>query len=277
MQHTAIATAPNHDSPSPKESLMATALKQNARFLILAATVVFATLPSHADFSTIDDFEGYTVGDSINSKAGWNNNGTVDTDPAGGTNLVLSFSPSNGIGYYDGSDIEIADSTTGTLFYRARLTSGAQAFGMGMSDTTSPNPWNSFEAQLTWDETGSPISVRNGGGPHPAATTKADAWYNIWMVIDNSSDTYDVYFQSSDDATYSGQTLIADDAGFRNGSANNDLVSFFMRTNTGTGSVLYIDDIKLDNTGKNLAIPEPASLTLLILGGLALTRRRQRG
>ena len=279
MQNVAMTTAPNHNRPNPKENLMTSQLKQNLRFLTLAATLflAFASLPTHAEFVLIDDFEAYADGDSISSKADWNNNGTVDTDPADGTNLVLSFSPSNGIGYYGGSDIKIADNTTGTLLYRARLTSGGQAFGMGMSDETAPNPWDSFEAQLTWDETGSPISVRDGSGPHPEATTTDDAWYNVWMVIDNTNDEYDVYLQSDDDANFSSQTQIADDAGFRNGSANNDLVSFFMRTNAGTGSVLYIDDIKLDNTGKNLAIPEPASLTLFILGGLALTRRRQRG
>ena len=268
-----MTTAPNHNRPNPKENLMTSQLKQNLRFLTLAATLVlaFASLPTHAEFVLIDNFETYSEGDTYLDMTGWENSGTVDTDPAGGTNLVLDYNTSDGYSRYVGSDITIADNTTGTLFYRLRIADGDINCASGMSDTTDADSWGDYEAQLTWKSPEDTVDVRSGGG----AAITPDAWYNIWMVIDNTNDEYDVYLQSNDDANFSSQTKIGSTAGFRNGAGNNDMVAFMLHSNNGDS--IYIDDIKLDSTGQNLTIPEPASLTLLILGGLALTRRRQRG
>ena len=261
---------------------MATALKQNARFLTLAATLVlaFASLPTHAAFVNIDDFESYTVGDGTGDMGGdWWGSAQVATDPADSGNQVLSYTGSNASHSYRGSDIEIANGTTATLFFRARIEGATDPdFGMGMSDFAAPSSWSAYEAQLTWQNDGSSVGVRNGS----SATTTDDAWYLIWMVIDNTNDEYDVYLQSDDDSNFSSQTKIGSTAAFRNGSANNDLVSFFLNTNAGNTAPAYIDDIYLDTTGESLKnplflIPEPSTLALvLILGGLALPRRGRR-
>ena len=257
---------------------MTTQLKQNLHLLIATATLAlaFASLPTHAAFITIDDFEDYSDGDTHNDMgADWQNSGTVDTDPAGGTNLVLAYDTSNGYSTYVGSDITIANNTTGTLFYRARIANGDIDFGSGMSDSTSANNWGDYEAQLTWDELGTSVAVRNGS----SATTTPHTWYNIWMVIDNTNDEYDVYLQSNDDANFSSQTKIGSTADFRNGETSDDMVAFMLRSNSGASGTIYIDDMYLDTTGQSLnnpLIPEPASFLLLILGGLALVPRRRR-
>jgi len=123
-------------------------------------------------------------------------------------------------------------------------------------------------------------------------TIVADATYNVWLAIDNSTDTYKIYMQSNNDPALSSITQLlksTDGLGtftFRNsGSAlqANDLISFNMGVGGGgfVGPV-FIDDIYVDTGSANLAnpVPEPATLTTLALGtlaigALALLRRRR--
>ena len=59
---------------------------------------------------------------------------------------------------------------------------------------------------------------------------KADTLYNAWFVINNATDTYQVYMQSDGDPALASITQMKSDGnistfGFRNGAAANDLIT----------------------------------------------------
>ena len=85
---------------------------------------------------------------------------------------------------------------------------------------------------------------------------------NVWIVVDNATDTYRVFVESPQGQT--GQVEItANDGGdpfnFRNGTTN-ALTSFLamVATSASAGSAVLIDNIHVDAKASNLTTPAPA-------------------
>ena len=88
------------------------------------------------------------------------------------------------------------------------------------------------------------LGARNGGTFETLVTgLSAGTWYDIWVVVDNAADTYDVYYGTSGAPNTLG-TLIADDFSFRNGSAANDLVAVLALSNNQDDLSAHMDDIQ---------------------------------
>jgi len=267
-------------------------MQQRFFFLCSAMTAVmllFAVQTASAQWSLIDDFEAYTLGSDIDGQGGWTANGgnagnvEVAMDPAGGTNQTLQFAPdSDSSEVFHGINIPNANSAS-TVFFRARR-DGVSNMSWGTSDASTPGAFGDFETQLNIQH-GNPseLNVRDGGSFDAVDTMAADVWHDFWMVIDNADDTYEAYMDDG-----SGITQL--DAGtqttfdFRNGAAANDLVNLFMLPSGNHDANFYFDDIFLDTSGQNLtnptvAIPEPATIAMwsllgLAVGAFALIRRR---
>ncbi len=99
------------------------------------------------------------------------------------------------------------------------------------------------------------LKVRDGGSFDDVDVLADSTWYQVWMVIDNAVDTYEVYMSGGGLVE---RTLLDAGAqtefGFRNGSASNPMLNFFARTGSGTTGIWSIDDIYLAE-GENFGDP----------------------
>ena len=93
----------------------------------------------------------------------------------------------------------------------------------------------------------SAIEGRNGGAfqtiMSPITTSQ---WYNVWMVVNNSTDTWDAYVNTGTANATAGDLKLSG-IGFRNGAAANPLTHFDVFG--GAGGILgeSIDDIYVNS------------------------------
>ncbi|YCM43054.1 PEP-CTERM sorting domain-containing protein [Verrucomicrobiaceae bacterium 227] len=235
-----------------------------------------------AVFVALDDFESYTANSAVDGQNGWSASGDTNfvADPDNAGNQVLSSAETTAVTTTNVSRSipTISTTGTGTIFFRARASATAD-FVIGSSDIAIPGAgsWGDFEGYMRFNLGN--IDVRDEGGFANAGVYNADEWYNVWLVLDHTTDTSTLYFnQGTEDAT-----TAAASGGFRTSgnTVHDEILSIFIRNND-AASAGFIDDIHVDNTGANLtnpaptaAIPEPAT-SLLALLGLAFGMRRRR-
>lgn len=271
-------------------------MKKTLHTCILAASVLGASASTtFGAFTIIDNFEGLATG-GLNEKNGWTAEGsfTVETDPANAGNQVVKLdrgSTSTAQRAYKSLSATIANGSSGTLFQRFRYESNADAPGggsnsaFGLSPVATPGTggtYGSFKTLLNIQHGAAGLRVRDAGTAEelttPAKIDTTGVYYNLWTVIDNDADTYEVYVQRDGDANFSTQTLITsgtDPNNFRENTTDGDLATFLF---VGQNGVTYLDDLYIDNTGTNLAnptIPEPSAALLSLLGAAILLRRKR--
>ncbi len=178
----------------------------------------------------------------------------------------------------------IPDGTTATLFFRLADTSWArERIVFGLSDQALP-----YTPLLASDElqvgrwmasTASNTNLVNHEGTGTDYNLEPfawDTWYKIWIVVDNTADTWKVYMQGGSLATptlLDQQSNGATTFDFRNGVAANDLIRFVVRTEAHSVSNpndagLWLDDIYLA-MGENLSdatLPPPPMLSIMRSG-----------
>ncbi len=191
-------------------------------------------LPYLLRHTMVDDFEGYNTG-NLRDVASPPWTAHENTSLAGieldGSNKVLSYgwaSNFRGASRELNSTDAVDEGETATYFFRFNSKTEVPDHNMGLGDTatTSGVNFGDFEAQIRLkpDQTAGTFALdaRDGGG---FTATLADglalnSWYNTWMVVDNSSDTYDIYVNTGDgDATVAHKINDAPLA-FRNGTTS---------------------------------------------------------
>jgi glucose/arabinose dehydrogenase len=248
-----------------------------APILILLAQ----TSPTDAAWEKLADFEAHTVGTNVSSAGGWVSNGTPTTtpvllDPTGAANQVLAVQAfTSARVYLNNTTARIPNNSTATLFLRFRF-NGQKNYSFGMSDVAAPADFGAFESQFNHNNAANDARMRDAAAftpLSPASPHQPNTWYNIWMVINNSTDTTTVYIDSTTPPGASTSALQSNGAKtaftFRNsggGTVANDLLSFAVLTggaggtDEGHNGELYIDDIWIDKAGQNLVNPvSPAS------------------
>jgi hypothetical protein len=144
-------------------------------------------------------------------------------------------------------------------------------YSFGLSHLLNPDEFSDFGPELgmaaeTAGDPGNDFRVANGstiGIYDVLETLTPGTWYNTWVLVDHSADTYQVWMnadpggdaQASDQlANTSAETVF----GFRTATAS-DLINFFIKTGGGASPVdgrFYVDDIYLEDTGNaNLSNP----------------------
>lgn len=220
------------------------------RFLVITSLFLSNSL-LHAQWALMDDME--------NDK-NWNGPGLIAADPEDATNQVFSVeNTGTRVENYFTLPNPIAEGTTATLFFRFRSSdnAGLADWVVGSSDVAVPSPWNDFEGYVRLSEDGSvnniDIDVRNGDSFSEVGPADTGTWFNVWLVLDNTADTTDVYYNSDPIPATSASTISLTGNGFRNGTVD-DLVTI-LAVNNEPNSTAYLDDIYLDLSGENLTHP----------------------
>lgn len=162
-------------------------------------------LPASAAWVLVDDFSGSSPGPLTGQSSAlgttWSAPGvySVIADPTNPGNQVLQANMGANSGnrwaFLPLGTQEIADGTSGTLFFRYRR-EGAVDANIGLTDVNSPGGFGDYRVQLnTQTDDPSDFQLRNGGSFNTLDSPSFDdgTWYHVWMTADNAADTFHVH------------------------------------------------------------------------------------
>lgn len=223
----------------------------NDRYIFPLAALLITPSTLQAQWALVDDMEGDN---------NWIGNGTFSPDPVTDNNQVFTV---ENTGARELTNLAlptpIPDGSTATLFFRMRSSSNAGAVNwvVGSSDVAAPTNWPDYEGYIRLADEASPgeidIDARNAGGFTRVGAAPADTWINVWLVLDNSSDITDVYYNTEIADATDPSTISLTGLGFRNGTA--DALTTLLAINNEPGTIAYLDDVHLDLSGQNLTHP----------------------
>lgn len=224
--------------------------------LMIVVSGLFVVTPARA--ALLDDFNTYTAGQVGAGVTGgvWtalgNADGAVIQNESG--NLLLTVGSATA-----GANVNvfraipnIAEGATSTVFMRVRanVTTGLNgSFGLTDIAPTMSTDVAQFEAQFRLiTNAGVPaLEARNGGAFQTLMSPISQGqWYNVWMVVNNSTDTWNAYVNTGTADATAGDLKLSG-IGFRNGLAANPLTHFDLFG--GAGGILgeSIDDIYINS------------------------------
>ena len=158
--------------------------------------------------------------------------------------------------------------TAVTLFAQVYYTTNSQDFSMGLTDVAAPGAdFGNFEVQILSrngaDATHVAFGGRDGSAIEDYMQLELNRWYNIWAVIDQTTDSYDLYVTTDYANATEANKVNPDPVNFRNGTTA-DLVNFMGLVNNRNPN-FRLDNIYLTQ-GKDLTNPvagEPYSPSLI--------------
>ena len=221
-------------------------MKKAVLFLLVAA------LASVCRAELVDDFDGYDISASTNVidlDTSWESRESsdlVDILDDGTGNQVLAFGNN---GFQNAAIPEIADTSTATtMFYRFYVNDENVDNSFGLSDMNGNGWFDNFEIQIAVIKSGTlddglvSFRVRSGGGLGAAnVSINVGQWYNVWVVVDQTTDTYDVYLGQGTLAA-TAANIVADDYSFRNGTSD-PLIAIKGLGYNSADHCIYLDDM----------------------------------
>ncbi|MFK7789523.1 MAG: PEP-CTERM sorting domain-containing protein [Phycisphaeraceae bacterium] len=263
--------------------------------LLAAGLAIGTASAATASYVIVDDFESYALGRVSDGSLVFTNNGGgpwTGWDGSGpvGSGLI-AITDDNGNQYLDhgwttaDSGIRgayravtpIADTDAATYYFQVRSADPTPNASYGLSSIAVPtNSFDAFDVEIALVDDDSAtndefkVIAKNGGNNVDLATgLSINNWYDVWVVVDNATNTYDVYFGTTGDANILG-TKVGEDLAFRNGAVG-DLITFATLSQQHGNRQAHVDNIQFNS----VAVPEPSSLALLSLGSLLIARRRR--
>ncbi len=234
-------------------------MKRNQASSRLAAPVILGWLGfgswAVADWSLIEDFEGFSPGDSggFSQIFGDPDIISVVSDPLV-DGLGLGVTGGGGGGRLSGSDapwVIAPEGGKGTLFFQAAaVATGSDllfAFGRsGVTQYSSLSVLFRLPADLI-------LEVHDGGYVNTGTSVELNTVHNFWVVIDNDTNRWDLYTSTGADAPQ----LVQDDISFRS-TVSGNIDTIYLGTNS--GSIYAIDNIYADSGSENLGFPPISAL-----------------
>ncbi len=211
-------------------------------------------VPGTPGWYKVDDFERE---DSTTIGGDWKEGGSANFQISDGQLLVQGR---NGSLYLDlPPDRQIGEGTTGTLFFQvtAPTTVVDESMAFGIVDQAGSTNKDIYRARLTLldlAEAQAGTTLRaEGNGTSQTAFLSSGTTYNVWLVIDNATDSYDLYLS---DTSEPGVPL-AQNLGFPPGPTTNSLQTLLFITfsrHPDTSDVIF-DNIYIDAAEENLTHP----------------------
>ena len=226
---------------------------RNLRVVVVLLAIVGVSSVASASLFT-DDFESYAAGSALHGQGGWKG---WDNDPVWGAPASSVQANSGSISAEIGG---IADLVHEFDFAGGNLELSAMQYipdgGIGQSYFILLNQYNDggpydWSVQLNCDMGAGQIVSDFGGGA--SVPIKQGEWVQLKFVIDLAGNTIDEYYDG---------TLLSSHQWDDTGHGTLQCIDLFANG----ASPIYYDDITV--------VPEPATLSLLCLGGLALLKRR---
>lgn len=209
-------------------------------------------------FAEVVDFEGYAPG-ALGGQDGWVAPApavAVTTDPVDPAGQSLRMDGPNLIAHR--ALPPIPDSGRGTIFFRINR-AGPVDTSLGLSDVDNPRVFADFEVQAN-SQRSAVLNTRPRAGFAAVGTWAEDNWQCVWMVVDQPTDTYEFWSRGGEYSTTTRLPVGSDiDYLFRNGTTA-ALGRFFAINGAMSANPLWIDDIAMDTTGRNLRVPGPSIL-----------------
>ena len=228
----------------------------------LAAVLTLSVAGAAAPW--LEDFDSYATGSQLHGQGGWKG---WDNDPTwtAPTSGAQSFSSPNSAEIGGAADLVHEYGVAGgDVQYRAMQyipsdndTDSTYFILLNEYNDGGPYDW-SVQINFSMDA-GQVISDYGGGATLPIVW---DQWVELLCVIDLDANTVTEYYNGDALATHQW-----DDDG------TNALAAVDLYANG--ASAIFYDDMSLVQRGDDI-IPEPTTLGLLALGGLALLRRRRK-
>jgi hypothetical protein len=154
------------------------------------------------------------------------------------------------------------NSSTDTVFFRfnSKTDTPNHSIGLGDKASTGTVDFADYEAQLRVKQGTAAgtfaIDARNGGSFSStlASGLALNTWYNVWMVVNQATDKYDLYMNTGTNTATAGNKLNATPLSFRNGTTS-DLNTFLALA----GSAPVDNGVRIDDlvylTGVDLTNP----------------------
>lgn len=226
--------------------------------LSMLALAVVGALTAPARAVLLDNFDSYTAGTVASGVTGgvWTGVGNTAVAPAiesNAGNLVMTLSAAAAQStVWRALPNPIADGATATLYMRVRANTNSPDVSFGLSDIVTPtsaSDFSQFETQFRLIPGATAgivdIEARNAGAFQDLVTDIAvGTWYNVWMVINSTTDTWDAYVNTGTaDATAA--NLVGSGLAWRNGASSNPLTTFLSMAGASGNLEASLDDIHL--------------------------------
>jgi hypothetical protein len=234
-----------------------------------------------AAFVKVEDFESYSLGGvagydlngtpiagSSNPASLWRTNDnsqyTVTTDSSGGSAKVLNASGNST------SDVatlpampDIANNTTATVYFRLKVlnTTSTAGYNRRLGPSGPPaSPLTTANPTTGLYLSGSDFKAQDSS--NPVSFIDANCWWSFWVIVNNSANTYTLYYQREDGGV---QTLMTSNEGFSGtlAGSSDPLTDFYLFR--WVGPSFYLDDIYIDTSGVNLTTPEIPEIPIQVI------------
>lgn len=231
---------------------------------VFSALFLAAALPASADWS--DNFDSYPTG-SVAGQGGWQG-WTGNAAVAGTVSTTFASSGPNSLQLVAGNDtvqpFTGVNSGSWTLSFQQYLPSSSSGSSWTILMNQYPNNLN-WSVQVLADLSAGLIGVFDGAGTQQGVTLSLvrDQWVNMRFDINLSANSVTSYYNNTLFGTMPWQS-----------GGINQLQGLDLYPDEGAGTAqvgaIYYDNFQLT------AVPEPSSLALLLIGGVAAGFARSR-